>query len=76
VASSAEIGDPARKELLEHLSVVSGEAAKPSADRKAGPLRMSFEAVKQRLVSRLSYRLFGKALEHALKTAGILSAQE
>lgn len=72
VASSAEIEDPVRKELLEHLSVVSGEAAKPIAGRRIAPLRTSFEAVKSGVGLATQLLTLWQGVEHALKAAGVL----
>jgi len=46
VGDSKEIEEPAKKEVLEHLAVVSAEAAYPSDKRKIGPLKTSLEAIK------------------------------
>jgi hypothetical protein len=40
IASSQDLGDDARKDALEHLAVVSAEAAMPPEMRKMGPLNI------------------------------------
>jgi hypothetical protein len=69
---SGELEDGARRELLEHLSVVSDEAAKPSEQRKMGRLKSSLTAIKAGIA--IAAQLFGiyQGLEHALTAAGII----
>lgn len=72
IGASAELRDDARKELLEHLSVVSDESAKPPEERKMGPLKSSLVAVKSGIG--VAAQLFGiyQGLEHALKATGVI----
>lgn len=72
VASSKELSDEARKELLEHLSVVSAEAAQPPEKRKMGPLRTSVEAMKSGIAVVAQLVSIWQAVEHALKAAGVI----
>lgn len=60
------------EELLEHLAVVSGEAALPPEKRKMGPLKSSLLALKSGIA--VAAQLFGvyQGLEHALRAAGII----
>jgi hypothetical protein len=71
VASSEELQDDARKEMLEHLAVVSEESAKAPERRKMGPLKSSLAAIKTGIG--VAAQLFGiyQGLEHALKAVGI-----
>lgn len=72
LGSSPEVGDDVRKEMLEHLSVVSEESAKPPEQRKTGPLKSSLGALKSGIG--VAAQLFGiyQGLEHALKAGGVI----
>ena len=72
IGVSPELRDDTRKELLEHLSVVSDESAKPPEQRKMGPLKSSLAAVRPGIG--VAAQLFGiyQGPEHALKAAGII----
>jgi hypothetical protein len=72
VAVSTELDDSVRKDVLEQLSVVSGEAAKPAEMRKMGPLKTSFEAVKSGVALGTQLLTLWQGVEHALKAAGII----
>jgi hypothetical protein len=72
IGGAQELSDDTRKEMLEHLSVVSEESAKPPEERKMGPLKSSIAALKSGIP--VAAQLFGiyKGLEHALKAAGVI----
>jgi hypothetical protein len=72
LGSSPELNDDSRKEMLEHLSIVSNESAKPAEQRKMGPLKSSLGALKSGIG--IAAQLFGiyQGLEHALKASGII----
>jgi len=72
LGSAPELNDEARKEMLEHLSVVSEEFAKPPGQRKMGPLKSSLNAIKSGIP--IAAQLFGiyQGLEHALKAARVI----
>lgn len=72
VGASGDLNDEIRKEMLEHLSIVSGEAAKPAGSRKMGPLKTSFEAIKSGLAVGTQLMMLWQGVEHALRTAGVI----
>lgn len=72
IGSSQDLDDDARKELLEHLAVVSGEAAMAPEKRKIGPLKTSVEAIKSGIGVATQLLTLWQGVEHALKSAGIL----
>jgi hypothetical protein len=71
IGSSQDLNDDARKELLEHLVVVSGEAAKPPEKRKMAPLKTSVEAIRSGIGIATQLLTLWEAAERALKSAGI-----
>jgi hypothetical protein len=72
LGSSQELNDDSRKEMLEHLSVVSGESAKPAEQRKMGPLKSSLVALRSGIGVAAQLFAVYQGLEHALKAAGII----
>jgi hypothetical protein len=72
IAASKDISDAAKKELLEHLSMVSAESAKPAEQRRMGPLKSSIEAIKSALLVAGQLASVWPPLEHALKNAHII----
>ena len=72
VGASEQMNDEVRKEVLEHLSIVSGEAAKPAGSRKMGPLKTSLEAVKSGVALGTQLLTLWQGVEHALKAAGVI----
>jgi len=73
IATSTEVQGDYRKELLEHLSVVSTEAALPPEKRKMGPLKGSITFVREGLNSATQLVALWPVVEHALKAAGMIS---
>ena len=73
IKSSGELDESAKKDVLEHLSVIASEAAKPADQRKMGPLRTSIEAIKSGLSIGNQLLMLWQGVEVALKTAGVLS---
>lgn len=72
VGASEQMNDEVRKEVLEHLSIVSGEAVKPAGSRKMGPLKTSLEAVKSGVALGTQLLTLWQGVEHALKAAGVI----
>jgi hypothetical protein len=72
IGASPEISDEVRKELLEHLSLVSGEAAKPAEARKLGLLRSSVAAITSGLSIATQALTVWQQAEPLLKAAGII----
>jgi len=72
VGASADLNDLVRKELLEHLSIVSEEAAKPAQVRKMGPLKTSIEAVKSAVTLGTQLLTLWEGVEHALRAVGVI----
>jgi Mg-chelatase subunit ChlD len=72
VGASEQMNDEVRKEVLEHLSIVSGEAAKPAGSRRMGPLKTSLEAVKSGVALGTQLLTLWQGAEHALKAAGVI----
>ena len=72
VAESKDLQDLARKEVLEHLVVVSDEAAKPPEQRKVGPLKTSISAIKSGIGMAAQLVEIWQSVEHGLKAAGII----
>jgi len=72
IAASADLDDSTRKEVLEHLAVVSTEAAKPVDKRRMGPLKTSLEAIKSGVAVGTQLLTLWQGVEHALKGAGII----
>jgi hypothetical protein len=72
VATSAEVTEATRKDLLEHLALVSGEAALPPEKRKNGPLKMSIGALKTGLAGAATLVELWSKIEHLLTAMHIL----
>jgi hypothetical protein len=72
IGGSQDLNDEARKEMLEHLSVVSEESAKPPEQRKMGPVKSSLTALKSALGVAAPLFSVYQGLEHALKAAGVI----
>ena len=72
IAASGDVDNAIRKELLGHLSVVSGEAAKPAESRKMGPLKTSMEAIKSGVTVGTQLLTLWPGVEHTLKAAGVI----
>jgi hypothetical protein len=58
--------------MLENLSVVSEESAKPPEQRKMGPLKSSLVAIKSSIGIAAQLLAVYQGLEHALKAAGVI----
>lgn len=71
--ASADIGNDQRRDLLEHLSVVSKEVALPPDQRKLAPLRLSINALQQGLTIAGQLVALWQPIEHILKVTGVLS---
>lgn len=72
IADCSDLNDGTRKEMLEHLAVVSEEAAKPMEKRKMGPLKTSLEAIKSGAAVGTQLLTLFQSAEHALRAAGII----
>lgn len=72
VSASGELADGERKDILEHLAMVSGEAAKPADTRKMAPLKTSIEAIKTGISVATQLVGLWQAVETALKVAGVI----
>jgi len=72
VGTSEDLNDVVRKELLEHLAIVSEEAAKPVEARKMGPLRTSIEAVKSGITLGTQLSTLWEGVQKTLSAAGII----
>jgi hypothetical protein len=72
IGKSAEIQDPQRKELLEHLSVVSEETARPAEKRKMGPLRSSIAFLQNGVTAVTQLATLWVPIERLLKATGLL----
>jgi hypothetical protein len=72
IASSQDLGDDARKDALEHLAIVSTEAAMPPEMRKMGPLKTSIAAIKSSIGVTAQLVSIWQGLEHILKSNGII----
>jgi hypothetical protein len=72
IGATQDLTDDSRKEMLEHLSVLSEESAKPPEQRKMGPVKSSLVALRSGLG--VAAQLFSvyQGLEHALKAAGVI----
>lgn len=72
ITASNELGDAQRKELLEHLSLVSTEAALPPERRKNGPLKSSIAFLQTGLSTVAQLAGVLSTAEQALKAFGVL----
>ena len=74
IIASKELENTQQKELLEHLSFVSAEAALPPERRRMGPLKSSIVFLQTSLNTVAQLASLWSAAEHALKAVGILSS--
>jgi hypothetical protein len=72
LVASTELQQIQRKELLEHLSVVSTEVALSPENRKMGPLKSSVTLLREGLAGVAQLSALWSSVEHILKTTGIL----
>jgi hypothetical protein len=72
VATSSEIPDSTRKNLIEHLAFVASESAAPSEHRKMGPLRASISTLQSGLTIATQLTGLWTAVEHALRAMGVV----
>jgi hypothetical protein len=72
VGASNELKEGAKKELLEHLSVVSEEAVKAPEKRKMGPLKTSIEAIKSAILVGTQLLSLWNGVEHELQAHDII----
>jgi hypothetical protein len=72
VGASEEIEANAKKDILEHLAVVSEEAAKPLEKRRMGPLSKSMEAIKAGVSVGIQLLPLWHQVEQALRNNGII----
>jgi hypothetical protein len=73
LAASADLQEAQRRELLEHLSVVSTEVTHPPETRKMGPLKSSIAALREGIAQLAQLAGLWSTVEQILKTTGILS---
>jgi hypothetical protein len=71
IISSTELETAKQKELLEHLELVSDEAAKPVEKRKMSLLKTSIETIKGMLLAGSQALALWQGVEHELKIHGI-----
>ncbi len=72
IAASKALGDPQRKELLEHLSLVCTEVALPPERRKTGLLKSSIAFLQTGLSTVAQLASLMLTAEQALKAFGVL----
>jgi len=72
ITESRELEDAQRKELLEHLSLVSTEVALPPDRRKTGPLKSSIAFLQTGLRSVAQLASLLSTAEQALRVIGVL----
>ena len=73
LAGSTELPADRRKELMEHLSLVSEEVARPPEKRKMGLVKSSIAVLQAGLATASTIADLWKPVEHVLKTLGMLS---
>jgi hypothetical protein len=71
IVASNELEKVTQKEILEHLGVVSDEAAKPPEKRKMGPLKTSLQAISSGIATATQLIGTWQGIEHLLRAAGI-----
>jgi hypothetical protein len=72
ISASTDLDESIRKDMLEHLALVSAEAALPAGKRKMAPLRSSIEVLRSTVSLGTQLVTLWQAVEHALKAVGIL----
>ncbi len=72
IGASDEIEGHVKKDILEHLAVVSEEAAKPTEKRRMGPLSKSMEAIKTGVAVGTQLLTLWHQVEQALRSNGII----
>jgi hypothetical protein len=72
IAESHELDDAAKKDILEHLSVVSDEAVKTPEKRKLAPVKSAVEAIKSGLTIATGLLGLWQGIEHVLRAMGII----
>ncbi len=72
IGASSELSDDAKTELLEHVSLVSGEASKPPEARKMGLLRTSIAAITSGLSVATQALAMWQQVQELLIAAGII----
>ncbi len=73
ITASPHFNETLRRDLLEHLALVSAEAALPVEKRKMGPLKSSIATLRSGLSVATQLVTLWQAVEQALKAVGILS---
>jgi hypothetical protein len=73
IGSSSELADTDKKEVLENLACVSEQAALSTENRKLGPLRASWSAIKNGIGTAKDLVDLALKVEDALKEAGVIS---
>jgi len=73
IGSSIELNDMSRKDLLEHLALVSSEAARSPDARKPGPFKTLTAAMKAGVGFSTQLLTLWNGVEQALKAHGIIS---
>jgi hypothetical protein len=71
VAASPDLQEAQRRDLLEHLSLISTEAGLPPEKRKLAPLRSSLAALKSELETAAELAVLWPPIEHLLKSMGV-----
>jgi hypothetical protein len=72
VAASTDVNDATRKELLEHLTLISTETARPAEHRKLGPIRMSVNFLREGISQIAALVSTWQAAEHILRGMGVI----
>ena len=72
-STSVDLSDETRKEMLEHLAVVTEQAAQPAEKRKLAPLKSSLRAIKSFATTGTQLLTLYQAVEHALRISGIVT---
>ena len=73
LAASVDLQEAHRKELLEHLSLISAEVAHPPENRKMGPLKSSIAVLRGGIGNIAELTGLWSTVEQILKAMGVLS---
>ena len=71
IGDSDELADVPKKELLEHLALISGEVALPVEKRKVGPLRTSIAVLKSGVSLTSQLLTLWQGVEEVLRATGL-----
>ena len=72
LAASGELQEAHRKELLEHLSLISTEVTHPPETRKMGPLKSSIAVLREAVANVAQLAGLWSTVEQILKAMGVL----